>query len=225
MANLQSRAWLALAALAAVMALLLFVVAGTVHYWQAWVYLAIYFAAAFLTTRYLVKHDPALLERRMRGGPTAEKERSQKIIMLFASAGFLAFLVVPALDHRFGWSAVPLHWVVAGNLLVAVGFYFIFLVYRANSFTAATIQVTADQKVVSTGPYAIVRHPMYASASIYLIGTPLALGSYWGLLALPAMLPLLIWRLIDEERLLARDLPGYREYQHKVPHRLIPGIW
>lgn len=223
--SLKARAWFALAALAAVMALLLFGVAGTIRYWQAWVYLSIYFAAAFLTTLYLVKHDPALLERRMRGGPTAEKERTQKVIMLFASAGFVAFLVVSALDHRFGWSDVPLYWVVAGDVLVGVGFYFIFLVYRANSFTAATIQVTADQKVVSTGPYAIVRHPMYASASLYLIGTPLALGSYWGLLALPAMLPFLIWRLIDEERLLARDLPGYTEYQQKVPRRLVPGIW
>jgi protein-S-isoprenylcysteine O-methyltransferase Ste14 len=115
--------------------------------------------------------------------------------------------------------------IAAGDVLVAVGFYFIFLVYRENTFTSATIEVAEGQKVVSTGPYAIVRHPMYASALLYLVGTPLALGSYWGLLPLVAMLPFLIWRLFDEERFLAEHLPGYLEYQKKVAHRLVPGIW
>jgi protein-S-isoprenylcysteine O-methyltransferase Ste14 len=190
----SAKAWFALAALAVVMALLLFVPAGTTHYWQAWVYLAIFLGASLLTTVYLMKHDPALLERRMHGGPTAEKEPTQKIIMLFASAGFIAMIVVSALDHRFGWSAVPFYGVVAGDVLVAVGFYFIFRVYRVNTFTSATIQVAEGQRVISTGPYAIVRHPMYASASLYVIGTPLALGSYWCLLAVAATLPFLIWR-------------------------------
>jgi protein-S-isoprenylcysteine O-methyltransferase Ste14 len=189
------------------------------------VYLAIALGASLLTTRYLMKHDPALLERRMRGGPTAEREPRQKLIMLFASLGFIALLVVPALDHRFGWSAVPLWLVIVGDVLTALGFYLIFRVYRVNTFTAATIQVTPDQRVVSTGPYAIVRHPMYASASLYVIGTPLALGSYWGLLAVAATLPFLIWRLVDEERVLARRLPGYTEYQRTVPYRLLPRIW
>jgi protein-S-isoprenylcysteine O-methyltransferase Ste14 len=225
MASLNARAWLALAAFGLAIALLLFGVAGTIHYWQAWVYLAIALGASLLTTLYLMKHDPALLERRMRGGPTAEREPRQKLIMLFASLGFIALLVVPALDHRFGWSAVPLRLVVVGDVLTALGFYMIFRVYRVNPFTAATIQVTPDQHVVSTGPYAIVRHPMYASASLYVIGTPLALGSYWGLLAVAATLPFLIWRLVDEERVLARRLPGYAEYQKQVPYRLLPRIW
>jgi len=207
------------------MALLLFLPAATLHYWQAWVYLVIFVGASWLTTVYLERNDPALLERRMRGGPTAEKEPRQKIIMLGASLGFIALLVVPALDRRFGWSVVPVWLVVGGDILTAVGFYLIFRVYRVNTFTAATIQVTPDQHVVSTGPYAIVRHPMYASASLYVIGTPLALGSYWGLLAAGAMLPFLIWRLLDEERLLARSLSGYTEYQKKVPYRLVPRIW
>jgi protein-S-isoprenylcysteine O-methyltransferase Ste14 len=224
-ASLNARAWLALAAFGLAIALLLFVVAGTIHYWHAWVYLAIALGASLLTTRYLMKHDPALLERRMRGGPTAEREPRQKLIMLFASLGFIALLVVPALDHRFGWSAVPLWLVIVGDVLTALGFYLIFRVYRVNTFTAATIQVTPDQRVVSTGPYAIVRHPMYASASLYVIGTPLALGSYWGLLAVAATLPFLIWRLVDEERVLARRLPGYTEYQRTVPYRLLPRIW
>jgi protein-S-isoprenylcysteine O-methyltransferase Ste14 len=145
--------------------------------------------------------------------------------MLFMSLGFIGLLVVPALDHRFGWSAVPLYGAMAGDLLVAVGFSFIFLVYRENTFSSATIEVAKDQRVIATGPYAIVRHPMYASASLYLVGTPLALGSYWGLVPVVGMLPFLIWRLVEEERLLARTLPGYGEYQRQVRHRLVPWIW
>jgi protein-S-isoprenylcysteine O-methyltransferase Ste14 len=223
--GLKTRARSALAALAVVMALLLFLPAGTMHYWQAWIYLIIFVGASWLTTVYLARHDPALLERRMHGGPTAEKEPRQRVIMLGASLGFIALLVVPALDRRFGWSVVPFWLVLVGDILTALGFYLIFRVYRVNTFTAATIQVTSDQHVVSTGPYAIVRHPMYASASLYIIGTPLALGSGWGLLAVVAMLPFLIWRLMDEERLLARSLSGYTEYQKKVPYRLVPRIW
>jgi protein-S-isoprenylcysteine O-methyltransferase Ste14 len=172
-----------------------------------------------------MRKDPALLERRMRGGPSAEKQPTQKFIMLCTSLGFIALLVVPALDYRFAWSMVPLAGVLVGDALVAVGFYFIFLVYKENTFTSATIEVAAGQKVISTGPYALVRHPMYASASLYLAGTPLALGSYWGFVPLAGMLPFLIWRLFDEERFLALNLPGYTEYQKKVRHRLVPRIW
>jgi len=223
--NLSARAWLALVVLAVMMGLLLFVSAGTVHYWQAWVYLSIFTGASFLITLYLMRKDRALLDRRMSAGPTAEKRPTQKFIMLCTSIGFIALLVVPAFDHRFGWSSVPLGVVVAGDLLVAIGFYFIFLVYRENTFTSATIEVVENQRVISTGPYAIVRHPMYASASLYLLGTPLALGSYWGLVPIAAMMPFLIWRLFDEERFLARNLPGYTEYQKRVRYRLVPFVW
>jgi len=207
------------------MGLVLLVPAGTLRYWEAWTYLALFFGLAALTTLDLIRRDPALLERRMHGGPTAETRTTQKLAMLGASAGFIALLIVPALDHRFGWSTVPLPVVVAGDLLVVIGFGFIFRVYRENSFTSATIEVADNQTVVSTGPYAIVRHPMYASAMLYLIGTPLALGSYWGLLAALLMAPFLIWRLHDEERLLAASLPGYTEYQRNVRYRLIPFVW
>ncbi len=172
-----------------------------------------------------MKKDQALLNRRMRGGPTAEKRRTQKLIMLCMSICFIALLVVPALDHRFRWSAMPLSCVIVGDVLVAIGFYFIFLIYKENTFTSATIEVADGQKVISTGPYAIVRHPLYASSLLYLVGTPLALGSFWDLLTLSAMMPFLIWRLYDEESFLAGNLPGYTEYQKKVRHRLIPFIW
>jgi protein-S-isoprenylcysteine O-methyltransferase Ste14 len=223
--SLTSRAWLALAVLAIVMGILLFVPAGTVHYWQAWVYLSIFIGAAALTTIYLLRQDPALLERRMSGGPMAETRATQKLIMTATSLGFIALLVVSALDDRYGWSNMPTWVTVAGDALVAVGFYFIFLVYRENTFTAATIQVVAGQKVISTGPYAIVRHPMYASGSLYLLGTPLALGSYRGFIPIAVMLPFLIWRLFDEERMLRDALPEYRDYERKVRHRLVPHIW
>ena len=223
--SLAARAWLSLAGLAVVMGLLLFVPAGTARYWQGWVYLAVFFGASLITTLDLLRRDPALLERRMSGGPTAEQRGAQKIAMLGASGAFIALLVVPALDHRFGWSTIPLGGVLIGDILVGVGFLFIFRVYRENTFTSATIEIAQNQTVVSTGPYAIVRHPMYASAMLYLIGTPLALGSYWGLLAVAAMVPFLIWRLYDEERMLVANLAGYAEYRRKVRYRLIPYIW
>ena len=225
MKSLGARAWFALTILTGVMGLLLFVSAATVHYWQAWAYLSLFAGASALTTLYLLREDPALLERRMSGGPTAEKRPAQKLIMLCTSIAFIGLLVLPALVHRFGWSSVPLASVVAGDVLVAIGFWPISLVYRENTFTSATIEVAEHQKVISTGPYAIVRHPMYASASLYLLGTPLALGSYWGFAAIAAMLPFLVWRLLDEERFLAKNLSGYAEYQKRVRHRLVPFVW
>jgi protein-S-isoprenylcysteine O-methyltransferase Ste14 len=225
MASLAARSCFAIVVLAMVMAGLLFVPAGTIRYWQAWVYLAVFGGTSILVTIYLIKRDPALLERRMRGGPTAEKRPAQKIIMLGTSTAFVGLLVVPALDYRFGWSRVPLGVVIAGDLLVAIGFYLIYLVYRENTFSSATIEIAEGQKVISTGPYAIVRHPMYASGLLYLIGTPLALGSYWGLLAFAVFVPFLVWRLFDEEHFLAANLPGYPAYQRQVRHHLVPFVW
>jgi protein-S-isoprenylcysteine O-methyltransferase Ste14 len=225
MDRLQRKAFRGLFILFLVMAALLFVTAGTIRYWQAWVYLAVFFGASFLITLYLAKYDPALLKRRLSGGPWAEKERTQKIIMAFTSIGFLALIVTPALDFRFGWSAVPLPVAAAGNMLVLIGYAIIFLVYRENTYTSATIEVAKDQRVISTGPYALVRHPMYAGGLLYLLGTPLALGSWWGLAAFAATLPFLIWRLIDEEAFLVKNLPGYAEYREKAPFRLMPGVW
>jgi protein-S-isoprenylcysteine O-methyltransferase Ste14 len=225
MKNLNARAWLALAILALVMSLLLFVPAGAVRYWEAWTYLSIFIGASVLITLYLMRKDPALLERRMRGGPTAEKQPAQKFIMLCATVAFIALLVVPAFDHRLGWSTVSLAGVAVGDALVAIGFYLIFLVYRENTYTSAIIEVAEGQTVISTGPYAIVRHPMYAGGLVYLVGTPLALASYWGFVAIAAIVPCLVWRLIDEERYLATHLPGYTAYRERVRYRLVPYVW
>ena len=223
--NLAGRAWLSLVILAAIMGLLIFGFAGTVHYWQAWIYLALFFGMSTMITLDLLRRDPALLERRMKGGPTAEQRPQQRLIMLVASLGFVGLHVIPALDIRFKWSAVPPAVVAIGDMLFVVGFGFIARVYRENTYTSATIEVAEGQRVIDTGPYAVVRHPMYASAMVYLIGIPLALGSYWGFLALALMLPVLIWRLVDEERLLARELAGYTDYQRRVRYRLVPFLW
>jgi protein-S-isoprenylcysteine O-methyltransferase Ste14 len=208
-----------------VMGLLLFLCAGTVRYWQAWVFLAIFLATSIFITVDLLRRDPALLDRRLKGGPVAEKSGVQRIVMSLASAGFIGLLVISALDRRFGWSRVPLSNVIAGEALTVIGLSLSFRVLKANTFASATIQVTEGQSVVSTGPYAIVRHPMYAGGLIYLLGIPIALGSYRGLLVFAAMVPVLIWRLLDEEKLLAESLPGYVEYQAKVRWRLIPKVF
>jgi protein-S-isoprenylcysteine O-methyltransferase Ste14 len=224
-ARLAARAWLHLAVLTALLGLVLFGCAGTLRYWEGWAYLAIFGGQSALVTLYLLKRDPALLERRMRGGPVAEGRPAQRIIMLLVSIAYVALFAVPGLDHRLGWSSVPLPLVIAGDVLVAISLYLVFLVFRENSYTCATVEVVEGQRVISTGPYAIVRHPMYASGAVYLFGTPLALGSWWGFAAIAVMMPFLIWRLLDEERLLAAELPGYRDYQKRVRHRLIPGVW
>ncbi len=207
------------------LAALLFIPAWTLDYWQAWTFLTVYFGCSLAITLYLMVRDPKLLERRMSGGPTAEKESNQKIIMVLASLGFIGLLIFPALDHRFVWSRVPSYGVLTGDVLVALGFVAIFFVLKENTFSSATIELAPDQKVISTGPYAVVRHPMYAGALVMLSGIPLALGSWWGLLVLLLMMPALIWRLIDEEKFLASNLPGYAEYQHKVRFRLMPLVW
>src|ERR1700754_4243823 len=214
MNSLHARAFGGTAILVVVMAALLFGAAGTFAYWQAWIFLALYFAVSLAITFYLMKNDPALLARRMSGGPFAEKEPAQRNIMSVTSIGFIALLVLPAIDHRLHWSELSLYAVLTGDALVLIGWLGIFLVFRENSFSSATIELAADQRVISTGPYAWVRHPMYATALFMLVGIPIALGSWWGVLVIVAMLPMLIWRLMDEERFLVRNLPGYADYQN-----------
>jgi protein-S-isoprenylcysteine O-methyltransferase Ste14 len=223
--SVNARAWLGVVLMTVFMSVVLFGAAGTIDYWQAWVYLGVYLGASALITADLMKRSPALLERRLRGGPQAEKEPTQKVIMLLTSIGFLALLVVPALDVRFRWSSVPVPVVVLGDVLIVIGYIIIHRVFRANPFASASIELASEQRVISTGPYAIVRHPMYVGGSLYLLGMSPALGSWWGLLALVGVLPALVWRLLDEERFLAKNLPGYADYCAKVRARLIPGIF
>jgi protein-S-isoprenylcysteine O-methyltransferase Ste14 len=206
------------------MGILLFAPAWTFGYWQAWIYLFVFAASSALITAYLWEKDPKLLERRLNAGPRAEKDRIQKLIQLFASFAFIGAMILTSLDHRFLWSAVPLPVVIAGDVLVALGFLTVFLVFKENRFTAATIEVVSDQRVISTGPYAIVRHPMYSGAlscSWYASRARIMVG----LLMFVAMVFTIAWRALDEERFLLTNLRGYEEYCQMVRYRLVPFVW
>ena len=225
MKSLNVKAFGGLLFLLIVMAALLFLPAWTLDYWQGWAFLTVFGASALAITVYLMKKDPKLLERRLQAGPTAEKERSEKIIQTITSIMFIAMLVVPALDHRSHRYAMPPYVAIAGDVLVALGFLIIFFVYKENTFASATIELAPEQKVISTGLYALVRHPMYMGALFLFVGIPLALGSWWGLLGFALMTPALIWRSFDEEKFLAKNLRGYVEYKNKVRYRLVPFVW
>jgi protein-S-isoprenylcysteine O-methyltransferase Ste14 len=208
-----------------VMGALLFLPAGTLDYWEAWVFVAVFFACSAAIGIWLMIKDPKLLERRMKVGPTAEKAPTQKIIAAFALLSFAGSGLLPALDHRFGWSDVPTPFVILGDILIALSYLAFYFVLRENTYAASTIQVEENQSVISTGPYALVRHPMYAGALILMLGIPLALGSWWGLLLFIPGLAGIIWRLLDEERFLSENLAGYTEYKNKVRFRLVPFVW
>jgi protein-S-isoprenylcysteine O-methyltransferase Ste14 len=207
------------------LAALLFIPAGTLDYWQAWVYIAVFVVSTSVIGIYLALKDPALLERRKQIGPTAEQGTAQRIIISVGILSFLGVMVFSALDHRFGWSPVPPVVSVMGNVLVALGLFVDLLVFRENSYGASNVRVEEGQQVISTGPYAIVRHPMYVGVLIMVVGTPLALGSWWGLLVVAVTVPVLIWRILDEEALLRRELPGYTDYTRQVRFRLVPHVW
>jgi protein-S-isoprenylcysteine O-methyltransferase Ste14 len=206
-------------------ATLLFVPAGTIYYWQAWVYLVGVIVATITLMIYFAVKDPELLERRLKGGPTQEPRPVQRVLMSVFMLIMFAVFVVSGLDHRFKWSHMSPIVSVVGALLVALGYFINFLALRVNSYGAATIQVFEAQTVISTGPYRIVRHPMYVGDLIMVIGMPLALGSWWGLLSVVVLTPALIWRILDEEALLRSDLPGYSEYMQHVRYRLVPFVW
>ena len=204
---------------------LIYVAAGTWDYWQGWLFLAVFAASTIGFTVYMALYDKPLLERRLNAGPWKEEETSQKIIVSLIIASFFAFIILPILDYRYVLSPVPAWASILGNIVIALSFLFIFWVLRVNSFAASNISVASDQKVISNGPYAYVRHPMYAGAVWLFVGIPLALGSCWTIALIVPFFPVLLWRLLDEERILRRDLQGYIEYTQKVRYRLVPFIW
>ena len=206
-------------------ALALFWPAGTFDYWQGWVFLGIYAALSAIYTAYMGVTNPAALRRRMNAGPQHEVRPVQKVIIAGVVLAFAALLVVSGLDHRFGWSNVPTPVVALGNLMVVVGLTIAMLVVIQNSYAAANITVEADQPVVSTGLYGLVRHPMYFGSMVMLIGIPLALGSFVALVIDVLYVVLFAARILDEEKALTQDLTGYREYTEKVHSRLVPGVW
>ena len=203
--------------------LLFFLPAGTLRFWEAWVYIAILFIPMTIVLTYFLKHDPEVLERRMR---LKEKERVQKKIIIAADVLFLVAILLIGFDRRWDWSTVPVALVIVSEAIVLAGYGIFIWVIRANRYLSRTVEVDADQKVITTGPYAVVRHPMYAGVLLLYLFTPIALGSFW------AMIPFVIMaaavfpgRILNEEKVLLRDLTGYKEYMKKTRFRLIPGIW
>jgi len=225
MRNLLTQTIFGFAFLMLMLALALFLPAGSLRFWQAWVYLAVFAGCTLLITAYLFKYDQKLLASRVKAGPMAEAQKSQQLLQSLASLFFLALFIVPGLDFRFHWSPVPPTVSLLADGFVALGFYLVFLVFRANSYTSAVIEVTEEQPVITTGPYRVVRHPMYAGALVLLLFTPLALGSW---VALPCLLPLIgviVVRLLEEEEFLLANLTGYADYCRQVRYRLIPFVW
>lgn len=204
------------------LALLLFVPAGTLRWWQAWLFLSSLLLPAVLFAVHLLRRDPELLERRMR---TREREEPQRRILRLGGVLFLAAYVLPGLDRRSGWSSVPAALSVAADAVVVAGYLLFVRVLRENRFASRVVEVEEGQQLVTSGPYALVRHPMYVSTLAVYLPSPLALGSYWGLLAAVWLVPLLVARIRNEEEVLRRNLPGYEEYARKTRFRLVPGVW
>jgi protein-S-isoprenylcysteine O-methyltransferase Ste14 len=223
--SLNTKAFSAIAIFTLFLGALLFVSAGTINYWEGWLFLVVFATAILLNTLNLMKNDPALLERRMRSGPTAEKRVAQKVIMSCATVLYMAILVFSGIDHRLGWSHLPIVVVLIGECMIALGFVVTHLVFQENSFASSTIEIAEGQKVISTGPYRLVRHPMYCGGLVLLLGIPLALGSLWSVLIFLPLVPALMWRIVDEEKLLSKQLDGYSEYCTKVKYRLIPWLY
>jgi protein-S-isoprenylcysteine O-methyltransferase Ste14 len=200
----------------------LFWPAGTFNYWQAWAWLGSLFIPMIVSFVYLIKRDPALLERRVR---TKETRPQQKWIILLSTIYFTIIFILPGFDKRLGWSHLPVWLIIAADLLVVVSYALYTLVLQTNSFASRIIEVEKGQQVITTGPYAYVRHPMYLAMILMMTATPLALGSFWAFVPSIGLIPILGARAINEEELLVTDLPGYREYMQKTRYRLFPGVW
>jgi len=205
-----------------VIGLALFLPAGTLDYWQAWVYMTILFVPMLFVGLYFLKNDPEFLERRFK---LKEKEAKQDLIQKVGIPIFIIGFLLPGLDHRFGWSNTPFGFVFAADVIVFLGYVLIFLVFRENSYAGRTVRVEKGQKVISTGPYSIIRHPMYFGTIFLYLATPIALGSYVAVLPFLLLVPILVFRILNEEEVLRRELPGYKEYCKKVRYRLIPFVW
>lgn len=221
-AKLMKKVYFALILFIIVLGLLLFLPAGSLLYWQAWLYSIVFFTPTVFITFYFVKKSPELIARRMK---YREKEDAQKTIMAFARITYFIGLLIPGFDYRYHWSFVSVPIVILSNALVLAGYLLIFFVFRENRFASSIIEVDKEQKVIATGPYAIVRHPMYTGGLLMLLFTPTALGSFWAMIPFLLWIPILVFRIRNEEEVLMRELPGYREYCLKTRYRLLPFLW
>jgi protein-S-isoprenylcysteine O-methyltransferase Ste14 len=196
--------------------------AGTFKFWPVYVYFVILIIPFFIVIRYFLKKDPEFLTRRMK---MKEKEKQQKIVAFLSWIAFLAGFMLPGFDYRYGWSEMSTWVIILGDLFVLAGYLSVFLVFKENSYASRVIEVVEGQRVISTGPYSVVRHPMYLGTSIMYLATPVALGSYWGIIPFAAFSLILVLRIHNEEKVLSEQLPGYKEYCKNVRYRMIPFIW
>lgn len=196
--------------------------AGTFNYWQAYVYIAVMVVPMMFVLFYFLKNDPQFLERRIK---TKEKENAQRIIQVTFSIFFLSAFIVSGLDRRLGWSNIPVPIIVLADIVSLSGYLIVFFVFKQNSYAARVVEVDPTQKVISTGLYSIVRHPMYVGVLIMWLPIPIALGSYWGLIPIATIPIAIMLRIINEESVLTRQLAGYKEYCQKTKYRLIPFLW
>lgn len=199
-----------------------YITSGSLAFWQAWIYSLIIFAWAFYISTYFLKRSPEFLERRMK---YKEKELKQKTIIKIGSVIFLISFLIPGLDFRYGWSNMPVWLVLASDAMVIFGYYLVFLAFKENPFAARTVEVFEGQKVIDTGLYSAVRHPMYTGIILMYVFTPTALGSFWALPLVIPIIAIIIFRTLNEEEVLKRDLPGYAAYCEKVRWRLLPHVW
>jgi protein-S-isoprenylcysteine O-methyltransferase Ste14 len=222
MKNLKAQIFLKFGFAPLVFGLVLGLPAGSFGFWEAWVYMGLLLIPVLLVVLYFMKKDPALLERRMR---MKEKERDQSLIVSISSLFILAGFILPGFDFRFGWSEIPVYLVLLADAFVLLGYLLFFVVMKENSFLSRTVEVVEGQKVINTGPYSIVRHPMYTGVLLMYTSTPIALGSWWAMIPFITLPVFLVLRILNEEKVLVRDLPGYEEYRRTVRYRLIPHIW
>lgn len=225
MKGLNKRAFGRLLGITIVLGALLFIPAWTIRYWQAWLFLSVFSFSLLALTIYLASKNPQLFERRLNASSKSEMRTRQKILHFFMSKALVVAVVFSAIDHRYNWSVMPTFVVLAGDVMVVLGFLIVMLVFKENAFASATIEIQSEQKTISTGPYALVRHPMYSGWLVTFFGIPLALGSWWGLFIVIPFTVVTILRLLDEETLLTANLPGYLDYAKRVPYRLAPLIW
>lgn len=205
-----------------VMIAVIFLPAWTFAFWQGWLYLAVLFIPLIFVMVYLLNNAPDLIERRMH---FREPEKEQQLIIKLSYIPFSLAYILPGFDFRFGWSQVPVWLVILSAGLVLAGYLFVVYVFRTNQYASRVVEVEKEQTVISTGPYALVRHPMYFGVVVMYLFSPLALGSYWAVIPALFIIPVLVFRLLSEEKTLERDLKGYTEYEKKVKYHLLPGIW
>lgn len=211
----------------AIFAALLFIPAGTLAWPGAWVFFILLATVSVAGMTWLARHDPALLRERLRPPIQKGQKPWDRALMLTFLPLWFGWYALMGFDKRFGWSDVPAPLQVVGFILLLLAVYVSWLTMRANSFAAPVIKVQKERghKVISTGPYAYVRHPMYASVLLYGAGAPLLLGSWWGLAVAPVLIAALGVRAVFEERMLIDELPGYADYTKRVRSRFVPGVW